>query len=91
GEKEYKLQVSKGSTFEYSWQTNKGKLYFDFHGEPKGDNTGYFKTFKKGTSSLASGSLTTIFEGTHGWYWKNSNPYPVSITLNVKGDYKRLD
>ena len=91
GEIEYKLQVLKGATFEYAWVSNKGKLYYDFHGEPKGDTTGYFKTFKEDTSKKASGSLTTIFEGTHGWYWKNSNSYPVSITLNVKGEYTRLD
>lgn len=90
-EKEYKLQVSKGSTFSYSWKTNKGVLYYDFHGEPKGDTTGYFKTFKEDTNSQASGSLTTIFEGTHGWYWKNHNSFPVSITLNVNGEYQRLD
>ena len=91
GEKEYKLQVSKEATFDYTWQTNKGILFFDFHGEPKGDTTGYFKTFKKQQNSHDSGSLTTIFEGTHGWYWKNYNSYPVSITLKVKGKYTRLD
>jgi hydrogenase/urease accessory protein HupE len=91
GEKEYKFAVSKGATFTYSWKTDKGTLYFDFHGEPKGDTTNYFKTFKQDTSNQDSGDLTTIFEGTHGWYWKNYNSHPISITLNVKGEYKRLD
>ena len=91
GEKEYKLQVAKGATFSYSWKTDKGVLYFDFHGEPKGDTTGYFKTFKKGIAEEASGSLTTIFEGTHGWYWKNYSTNPVTITLNVKGDYQLIE
>ncbi len=40
---------------------------------------------------VLAGSLTTLFEGTHGWYWKNYNSHPVTITLNVKGEYKRLD
>jgi len=91
GEKEYKLQVAKGATFEYAWQTDNGTLFFDFHGEPAGDTTGYFKSFKKQKSQQSSGSLTTIFAGTHGWYWKNNNFYPVRITLNVKGSYQRLD
>lgn len=91
GEKEYKLQLAKGARLEYVWKTSKGELFFDFHGEPKGDTTGYFKSFKKGTNSQVAGSLTTIFAGTHGWYWKNNNDHPVIITLNVGGEYQRLD
>lgn len=91
GEKEYKLLLAKGATLEYSWQTDKEKLFFDFHGEPKGDTTGYFKSFRKSTESRANGSLITEFEGTHGWYWKNKNLFPVNITLNVSGEYQRLD
>lgn len=47
GGKEYKLYLEKNATFEYAWQTNSGELFFDFHGEPAGDTTGYFKSFKK--------------------------------------------
>jgi len=91
GYKEYKLQLAKGAILNYTWQTEKGDLFFDFHGEPQGDTTGYFKTFEKDTKSLDSGSLTTIFTGTHGWYWKNSNVFTVVITLKVSGEYQRLD
>lgn len=90
-DKEYKLMLSKGATLDYAWHSNKGELFFDFHGEPKGDKTGYFKSFYKDTKEQSSGSLTTTFEGTHGWYWKNSNSFPVSITLNINGEYQRLD
>lgn len=91
GDKEYKLMFANGATFEYAWQSDKGELFFDFHGEPKGDTTGYFKSFDKGTNNQSSGSLTTVFEGTHGWYWKNNNAYPVTITLNLNGEYQRMD
>jgi len=90
-DKEYKLMLNKGATLDYAWQNDKGELFFDFHGEPKGDKTGYFKSFYKDTKKQSSGSLTTTFEGTHGWYWKNSNPFPVSITLKINGEYQRLD
>jgi len=91
GEKEYKLQLEQGASFKYSWQSDNGPLFFDFHGEPSGKPSGYFKSFEKGTKSNAVGALTTVFAGTHGWYWKNSNPFPVMITLKVSGDYQRLD
>lgn len=91
GEKEYKLHFAKGATLAYTWKTNGADLFFDFHGEPTGDKTGYFKSFEKGTDSQASGTLTTVFDGTHGWYWKNNTSSPVTITLKVKGEYTRLD
>ncbi len=91
GDKEYKFRLEKGATLEYTWQTNGGKLFFDFHGEPAGDTTGYFKSFKKSTDNQSSGSLITSFEGTHGWYWKNNNPSPAIIVLKTKGEYQRLD
>ena len=88
---EYKFYLEKGAMFEYTWQTDGPELFFDFHGEPKGDTTGYFESFKKNTESQSSGSLTTSFAGTYGWYWKNSTSYPVTITLKTKGEYQRLD
>ena len=91
GAKEYKFQVGKNAILNYTWKTDKGELFFDLHGEPQGDTTGYFKTFEKDTKAHASGSLTTIFTGTHGWYWKNSHAFPVVITLKVSGEYQRLD
>ena len=91
GDKEYKLHIDKGATFEYSWETDGTELFFDFHGEPKGDTSGYFKSFKKSTSSQESGSLTTTFAGTHGWYWKNNTLSPVIIALKTKGEYQRPD
>jgi hypothetical protein len=91
GDTEYKLQMEKGATLEYAWETNGTELFFDFHGEPAGDTTGYFESFKKSIDSQSNGSLTTSFEGTHGWYWKNDTPSPVTIELKVKGAYLRLD
>ena len=88
GDKEYKLHLTKGATFEYSWKTEGAELFYDFHGEPKGDTTGYFKSFKKDTSSNESGSLTASFEGAHGWYWKNNSSLPVTIALKIDGSYQ---
>jgi len=91
GDKEYKLYLANGAAFEYSWKTNGKKLFYDFHGEPAGDTTGYFKSFKKSTESETSGSLTAVFDGTHGWYWKNNSSSAVDIILKVKGEYQRID
>lgn len=89
--KEYKFMLEKGGTLEYSWETDGKELYFDFHGEPKGDTTGYFKSFKISTDSKSSGSFTAPFAGTIGWYWENKTPVPVNITLHSSGIYEVLN
>ena len=87
---EYKFHLLKGAALEYSWATDGAKLYFDFHGEPKGDKTGYFKSFKESTDNQSNGTLTAPFEGPHGWYWENKTREPVTIILNTKGSYRIL-
>ncbi len=91
GDIEYKLYVDKGATFYYAWKTDGEMLFYDFHGDPAGDTTGYFESFKKNTESKSTGSLTATFSGSHGWYWKNKSRLPVIVTLKVKGEYELKD
>ncbi len=86
--KEYKLQLAKDALLVYSWKTASEKLFYDFHGEPKGGKAGYFESFNKSTDSQASGSLTSPFEGTIGWYWENKSPLPVNVELQTRGSYE---
>ena len=85
---EYKFHLTRGALFEYSWATDGTKLYFDFHGEPKGDKTGYFKSYKESIDDQSSGDLAAPFEGSHGWYWENKSKMPATIILNTKGSYR---
>ncbi|RTR28259.1 hypothetical protein [Shewanella atlantica] len=85
---EYKLLMDDFVHLEYEWSTGGEALYFDFHGEPKGDTTGYFESFSITTSDKMKGSLTTPFAGSHGWYWKNKTDSPITVTLSTKGDYR---
>ncbi|PCJ19363.1 MAG: hypothetical protein COB02_08215 [Candidatus Cloacimonadota bacterium] len=87
---EYKFHIQKNNTFEYTWQTNQEKLFFDFHGEPDNDKTAYFESFKKGTNSKSSGVLNSAFTGSHGWYFKNTSTRTIQITLKTRGSYKVL-
>ena len=88
--KEYKFHLVQGAVLDYSWKTDSEKLYYDFHGEPKGGKTGYFESFKTSTNSQAKGSLTATFEGTHGWYWENKSPLPVDVVLQTRGSYQMV-
>ena len=85
---EYKFYLKQGAEIGYEWTSDSSGLYFDFHGEPAGDKTGYFKSYRETTASQSDGVLSVPFTGTHGWYWKNDSNNAVRITLKTKGQYK---
>jgi hypothetical protein len=85
---EYKFFMKQHEKMTYEWLTDAEPLYFDLHGEPQGDTTGYFESYTIATASAMKGSFTTPFTGSHGWYWKNKSNKPVAIQLMVKGQYE---
>lgn len=84
---EFKFAMQKFQKMTYKWQTDGEPLYFDLHGEPEGDTTGYFESYAIASLTEMKGSFTAPFSGSHGWYWQNKSSKPVSVKLNVKGEY----
>lgn len=85
---EYKFRLRSGQKMTYSWAADDGALFYDFHGEPQGGAANEFESFAAGRTSTAKGTFTAPFEGTHGWYWKNSSRRPVQVTLETSGAYE---
>jgi len=85
---EYKFAIAKFKKMTYSWKTNGESLFFDLHGEPEGDTTGYYESYAIATLAKMEGSYTTPFAGVHGWYWKNTSNNPVVVQLTVSGEYQ---
>ena len=69
---EYKVNMLKYGQLKYEWITDKGELYFDFHGEVK-NNSNYFESYAIAYSNNMAGSLISPFEGPQGWYFKNNS------------------
>lgn len=84
---EYKFFMQKHQSLEYSW-LSEADLYFDLHGEPEGDTSGYFLSYTIAESNAVKGSFVAPFTGSHGWYWKNKTAEDVNVQLRVKGQYK---
>ena len=85
---EYKFNLKKYGRLVYKWQTlDESSIYFDFHGEPKGDTTGFFESYSISTANMANGTATVPFAGIHGWYWKNTSDKEVKIKLTTSGKY----
>lgn len=88
GELEYKLAMALGKRVDYTWTTNGPSVYVDFHGEKTGDASGAFTRHKNGDFTTDSGTLIAPFDGRHGWFWRNTNGSPVTIKLELRGQYE---
>lgn len=85
---EYKLQMEQYDKVTYEWMTDGSSLYVDLHGEPEGDTTGYFESYAIATLDTMKGSFTAPFNGSHGWYWKNTSNSPIAIQLILNGQFQ---
>ena len=84
---EYKLEMSKGARAKYEWVSLGGPVNHNLHTDTANGSHSY----RKGTGvEKDSGELTAVSDGYHGWFWRNRNPTPVTITLKTSGDYKNL-
>ena len=86
--KEIKLEVLKNRTVNYEWTTVGGPVNYDTHGEPYNGEKGYFHSYNKGKQVKSDkGEFIAIFDGTHGWFWRNRSNSDVTIALKTTGDY----
>jgi hypothetical protein len=83
---EYKVNMLKHGNLRYEWITDKGEVYFDFHGEVKG-NSSYFESYTIAYSNNMAGSFIAPFEGPQGWYFKNNSNEDIIVKLKLKGQY----
>ncbi|MCF5020780.1 transmembrane anchor protein, partial [Pseudomonas lactis] len=85
---EIKLEVLKDKAVSYEWTAAGGPVNYDTHGEPYNGEKGYFHSYNKGKQVKSDkGEFTAIFDGTHGWFWRNRSTNDVTITLKTSGDY----
>jgi hypothetical protein len=89
---EVKAVMQSGKMMLYSWKVDRGQIYEDFHAHsPEWENKSAFVRYEdKNDSSGANGSLVAPFSGEHGWYWLNTNKFPVVITLTIQGYYDKI-
>lgn len=84
---EYKLVMEEGGIAEYLWRVDGGVVNFDLHGDGSGRSISY----EQGRSVPGStGAIMAAFTGNHGWFWRNRDDQPITITLHVRGDFSEL-
>ena len=91
-ETEVKTVLAQSQVIVYSWTTDRGAIYADFHGhDPDLGNDFWVRYLEDAEGSSGhSGSLVAPFSGEHGWYWLNYNEFPVTVTLTVTGFHEDI-
>jgi len=77
---------SKAAIF-LGWSANGAVLNHDTHGDGGGRKVTYVQG---GGVPGEVGELTAAFTGNHGWFWRNRINAPVTLTLQVGGEYSRF-
>ncbi len=87
---ELKANMRRGQRFVFSW-TADGPVDFDMHGEATGAARDVFTSYwKDSDASSGHGAFDAPFDGTHGWYWQNLTPEPVTVRLKTSGYYQSI-
>lgn len=81
---EWKMVMEKGAEADFQMIVEGGRVNFDLHGHGGGKSV----TYARGRGAEGGeGSLTADFAGEHGWFWRNRDSSPVTVTIRVRGDY----
>lgn len=84
---EIKATMEEGATLIYSWTSEGGRINFDLHAHAGGENI----TYEKGRGKTeGEGSFETPFAGDHGWFWRNRDKEAVTVTLQLRGNYRAI-
>ncbi len=87
--KEIKLVMNKGEQVDYVWWTDGGRANFDAHADSKILEIKYHN-YAKGSEERSEGVLEAAFDGKHGWFWRNRTSAPMTVTLQVAGEYSDI-
>ncbi|WP_108259898.1 transmembrane anchor protein [Mangrovicoccus ximenensis] len=84
---EWKMMMEKGGQAQYRVTVEGGRVNYDLHGHGGGETANY----ERGRGSAGSeGGLIAPFEGEHGWFFRNRDKGPVTVTVQVMGDYSEF-
>lgn len=81
---EVKLEMHKGDAVNFDWTANGAVVNFNHHGEAEGESV----TYEEGRAAAEKkGQFQALFDGEHGWWWRNRTGENVTITLQTSGKY----
>ncbi|MEO7362658.1 MAG: hypothetical protein ABI120_20170 [Gemmatimonadaceae bacterium] len=86
---EVKLVMKKGQKAEYTWNSD-AEVTYNLHGEGPDAPGGKAHTYSRGESRAEKGEIVALFDGVHGWSWRNTTEKPVRVTVTAWGQFQEL-
>ena len=91
-ELEYKVRLTKGASYIYSWSVDgvadPEEFYTEFHGHTVIDGEAMtVAEYRKAAGAADNGVLVAPFSGIHGWYFQNQSAGAVKVKLRLAGFY----
>ncbi|WP_291159832.1 hypothetical protein [Gemmatimonas sp. UBA7669] len=87
---EVKLVMKKGENATFEWVTNGAEVGYNLHGEVPTDPSVKAHIYKRGSSKGEKGTIEAVFDGVHGWSWRNNGEQPVTVTVKASGQFSAL-
>jgi hypothetical protein len=87
---EIKAILDAAQVIVYSWHSEGGEVYTDFHGHEPSAGDAFVRYEEQQTGHEGHGSLVAPFAGEHGWFWLNISETPVTIKLRFTGYHKEV-
>lgn len=84
---EWKLVMQEGDSAQYRMMVEGGLVNFDLHGHGAGQSVTYQR--ERGSAG-AEGEINATFAGEHGWFWRNRDSGPLTVRLQVRGEYSEF-
>ena len=86
---EVKLVMNNGQKAEYSWSAD-AEVTYNLHGEGPKAPGGKAHSYSRGESRREKGEIVALFDGVHGWSWRNTSEKPVRITVTAWGQFQEM-
>lgn len=84
---EIKMTMEAGNVVDYEWTATGGRVNFDLHAHSGGKSIDY----ERGSGKTAGeGSIEAPFAGDHGWFWRNRDSTPITMTIRLQGEYSDI-
>ena len=84
---EIKMTMEAGNVVDYAWTATGGRVNFDLHAHSGGESVDY----ERGSGQTSGeGSIEAPFAGDHGWFWRNRDSTPITMTIQLRGEYSAV-
>lgn len=84
---EIKMTMEACNKVTYAWTATGGRVNFDLHAHSGGESVDY----ERGAGQTeGAGTIEAPFAGDHGWFWRNRDSTPITMKIQLRGEYSDI-